>query len=184
MSGPALLARRGGGPSPWDGITPSPHRPLGIKAKVEGYLIVGWGFSGPLCLRQDLEGLLNFHHRPRADCGLQCEWAKLNPGWPDPLTQNHLHLPINTSPFSDPNFAAQGLSFSGEHHIHLQQASNPQTWQCICMCQRKGLKYSFSHIIYFWLLCVFVVTHWLSLVAVGGGCSSLQAMGLLQWLLL
>ena len=141
MSGPALLARRGGGPSPWDRITPSPHRPLGIKAKVEGYLIVGWGFSGPLCLRQDLEGLLNFHHRPRADCGLQCEWAKLNPGWPDPLTQNHLHLPINTSPFSDPNFAAQGLSFSGEHHIHLQQASNPQTWQCICMCQRKGLPF-------------------------------------------
>lgn len=97
-----------------DGIAPSTHRPLGIKAKVEGSLIVGWGFSGPLCLRQDLEGLLNFHRRPRAECGLQCEWAKLNPGWPDPLTQNHLHLPINTSPFSDPNFASQGLSFSGE----------------------------------------------------------------------
>ena len=66
MSGPALLARHGGGPSLWDGITPSPHRPLGTKAKVEGFLGVGWGFSG-------LEGLLSFHRRPRADCGLQRE---------------------------------------------------------------------------------------------------------------
>ena len=37
--------------------------------------------------------------------------------------------------------------------------------------------YSFPHIIYFWLRCVFVATHWLSLVVVGGGYSSLQSMG-------
>lgn len=118
-----------------------PSQTFGHKGQSRGVSDSGMGILRSPLSQARFGGLAKLSSQTKGYCGLQCEWAKLNPGWPDPLTQNHLHLPINTSPFSDPNFAAQSLSFSGEHHIHLQQASNPQTWQCICMCQRKGLPF-------------------------------------------